>query len=76
VSLHFFSLYPKDYQQLYYQVKPGIISPIFDENTDGFEQIVRIEKEYLENYLRAPIKTDLRYFFITLKHILTGTRGK
>lgn len=76
MSQHFFSLYPKKYQELYYQVKPGIISPIFDEKTDGFEQIVKIEQEYLENYLKAPIKTDFRYFFITLKHILKGTRSK
>ncbi len=75
LSQHFFSLYPREFQNLFVQVKPGIISPIFDENTDGFEDIVRIEKRYLELYLKNPIKTDIKYFFITLKQIISGVRS-
>ena len=44
MSQHYFSLYPQEYKDLYYKVKPGIISPIFDEKTDGFSEIVRIEQ--------------------------------
>jgi lipopolysaccharide/colanic/teichoic acid biosynthesis glycosyltransferase len=76
MSLHFFSLYTKEYQDLYHKVKPGIISPIFDDKTDGFETIQKIEQEYLERYLKEPIKTDFIYFFITIKHILKGIRSK
>ncbi len=75
MSQHYFSLYPEEYRDLYYKVKPGIISPIFDENTDGFDDIVRIEREYLKRYLDNSIKTDFKYFFITLKHIFKGVRG-
>jgi lipopolysaccharide/colanic/teichoic acid biosynthesis glycosyltransferase len=75
MSQHYFSLYPEDYKELYYKVKPGIISPIFDENTDGFTNIVRIEKQYLESYLQNPVKTDFKYFFITLNHMLKGVRS-
>ena len=76
MSQHFFSLYPQVYKDFYFQVKPGIISPIFDENTADFSEIVKIEQEYLESYLRDPVKTDIRYFFITLKHIFSGVRSK
>jgi lipopolysaccharide/colanic/teichoic acid biosynthesis glycosyltransferase len=76
MSQHYFSLYPQEYKDLYYQVKPGIISPIFDEATDGFSEIVRIEQIYLENYLKNPMKTDFKYFFITLKHMCKGVRSK
>lgn len=76
MSQHFFSLYTKEYQDLFYQVKPGIISPIFDEETDSFETIQKIEQEYLEKYLKNPLKTDIEYFFITLKHMLKGVRSK
>ena len=76
MSQHFFSLYSKEYQELFYKVKPGIISPIFDEETDSFETIQKIEQEYLEKYLKNPLKTDFEYFFITLKHILKGVRSK
>jgi lipopolysaccharide/colanic/teichoic acid biosynthesis glycosyltransferase len=76
MSQHYFGLYPKEYQELYYKVKPGIISPIFDEKTIGFAEIVRIEQKYLESYLINPIRTDIKYFFITLKHVLKGVRSK
>lgn len=76
MSQHFFSLYSKEYQELFYKVKPGIISPIFDEETDSFETIQKIEQEYLEKYLKSPIKTDIEYFFITIKHMLKGVRSK
>ena len=76
MSQHFFSLYSKEYQELFYQVKPGIISPIFDEETDSFETIQKIEQEYLEKYLKNPLKTDIEYFFITIKHMLKGVRSK
>ena len=75
MSQHYFSLYPQEYKDLYYKVKPGIISPIFDEKTDGFAEIVRIEQKYLESYLRNPVKTDFKYFFITLGHMFKGIRS-
>ena len=76
MSLQFFNLYSTEYQELFYQVKPGIISPIFDEKTDSFEDIQKIEKEYLELYLKNPIITDFKYFFKTLGYMLKGVRSK
>lgn len=73
MSQHFFSLYPKVYQELFTKVKPGIISPIF-ENVD-FKDIVRIEQEYLESYLKNPMLTDLKYFYKTIKQIFSGVRS-
>jgi Sugar transferases involved in lipopolysaccharide synthesis len=76
LSQHFFNLYPKEYQELFIKVKPGIISPVFDENTDGFKEIIKIEQKYLESYLRNPVLTDIKYFFITLSQIFAGVRSK
>ncbi|MFA6895583.1 MAG: sugar transferase [Bacteroidales bacterium] len=76
MSQHYFSLYSKEYKDLYLQVKPGVISPIFDENNDKFEDIERIELQYLKSYIKHPIKTDWRYFWITLYKIIKGLRGK
>ena len=75
MSEHYFSLYSDDYKQLYYQVKPGIISPIFDDNCP-FSEIERIEKEYLISYIESPLRTDVKYFFKTILKILKGTRSK
>jgi len=76
MSQHFFSLYSQGYKDLYLKVKPGIISPIFDENSDTFQDIERIEYEYLENYMKHPLKTDWKYFWITAQSILKGVRSK
>ncbi len=76
MSQHYFSLYSKEYQELYFQVKPGIFSPIFDEKTASFEEIQRIEQEYLERYLKRPFLTDIQYFFKTITHIFKGVRSK
>ena len=75
MSQHYFSLYPQEYKDLFIQVKPGIISPIFNEETACFKEIVRIEKKYLESYLKSPLKTDFQYFWLTISHILKGVRS-
>lgn len=74
MSLHYFSLYPERYQDKYYTVKPGFISPIFDEKTSSFEDIVTIEEKYLTSYKSNPFMTDIRYFILTITDILF--RGK
>jgi lipopolysaccharide/colanic/teichoic acid biosynthesis glycosyltransferase len=76
MSRHYFSLYPKDFQDLYLKVKPGLFPPIFSESTAGFEQIVEVEEKYLESYLERPVRTDIRYFLTTVKDIfIKGVRS-
>lgn len=77
MSLHFFSLYPREYQELFLKVKPGILSPLFDENTVDFNQIVETESRYLKSYLKNPVLTDISYFWKAIQQIvLQGTRSK
>jgi lipopolysaccharide/colanic/teichoic acid biosynthesis glycosyltransferase len=76
MSQHYFSLYSKEYQNLFYKVKPGFFSPIFDENTASFEDIQRTEQEYLEKYIKHPILTDIEYLIKTITHIFKGVRSK
>ncbi len=68
-SPHFLSLYPKEVYDKYIQIKPGLVPPIFDEKTAGFEQIVEVEDTYLRRYLDAPVKTDIQYFWYTFRDI-------
>lgn len=69
-SPHFLSLYPQELYDLYIQIKPGLVPPIFDESTDGFDDIVKIEMAYLDRYIKAPIKTDIQYFWYTFRDIV------
>jgi lipopolysaccharide/colanic/teichoic acid biosynthesis glycosyltransferase len=75
MSQHFFSLYSKEYQELYELTKPGFFSPIFDDNS-SFEEIQKIEFQYLLEYQKSPLKTDIKYFLKTLIQIIKGTRSK
>ncbi len=68
-SPHFLGLYPRDVYDLYIQVKPGLVPPIFDEKTTGFDQIVEIERTYLTKYIQAPVRTDILYFWCTFRDI-------
>jgi len=76
-SPQFLSLYPQEFYDLYIQTKPGLIPPIFDSNTNGFDDIVRVELEYLRDYQKHPLTTDVKYFFKTLHDIfIRGVRSK
>lgn len=76
-SRHFLSLYPKELIDLYVQIKPGLIPPIFDESTNGFDQIVEVELTYLQRYWDQPFRTDVLYFFKTFTDIVfKGIRSK
>lgn len=76
MSRQYFSLYPKDFQDLCLKVKPGLIPPIFSESTAGFEQIVEVEQKYLGSYLERPVRTDICYFLTTVKDIfIKGVRS-
>ena len=76
-SPHFLGLYPTALYDLYVQTKPGLIPPIFDANTSGFDDIVRIEFDYLEAYQRSPFLTDARCLLKTAHDIvIRGVRSK
>lgn len=76
-SRHFLSLYPKELIDLYVQIKPGLIPPIFDESTGGFDQIIKVELAYLKRYMERPFRTDVRYFIQTFVDIfIRGVRSK
>ena len=77
MSKHYFSLYPKEYQEMFVKVKPGLLAPLFDENTAGFDEIVEVEGRYLKKYLQNPVNTDIEYFWKTITNIFfKGTRSQ
>jgi lipopolysaccharide/colanic/teichoic acid biosynthesis glycosyltransferase len=70
ISEHYFSLYPKDVQQLRIQNKPGLIPPYYADMPKTFEEIVESERRYLTAKQQAPVKTDIVYFWRALVNIL------
>ena len=76
-SRHFLSLYPKKLYELYIQIKPGLVPPIFGESTNGLEKIIEVELTYLQGYWDKPLRTDARYLIQTFTDIVfRGIRSK
>jgi lipopolysaccharide/colanic/teichoic acid biosynthesis glycosyltransferase len=63
LSHHYFSLYPKDLQELRVKFKPGLVPPYYADMPKSFEEIVESEKKYLRLKEQNPLSTDFKYFF-------------
>ncbi len=63
LSEHYFSLYPRDLQDLRTQFKPGLVPPFYADMPVEFEEILESERRYLESRSRQPVRTQIRYFF-------------
>lgn len=70
LSEHYFSLYPKDLQDLRIKFKPGLIPPFYADLPKSFDEIIRSERAYLEKKMKAPIRTDMSYFIKALYNII------
>ncbi len=70
LSAHYFSLYPKDLQELRMTVKPGLVPPYYADLPGNFDAICESERRYIEAYQKHPLKTQGKYFARALWNIL------
>lgn len=70
LSQHYFSLYPSEMQELRIKYKPGLVPPFYADMPNTFEEIVDSERRYLQAYDKAPLRTDISYFFRAMYNIL------
>ena len=76
LSDHFFNLYDKDLQDLRTQFKPGFIPPFYVDLPKTMDEIMASEKKYLIEYSKSPIKTDLKYLYLSFKNVIfNGARS-
>jgi lipopolysaccharide/colanic/teichoic acid biosynthesis glycosyltransferase len=77
LSEHYFSLYPKDVQDLRIQTKPGLIPPYYADMPRNFNEIIESERRYLLRKLEQPVRTDVEYFFKAVYNIVfRGARSQ
>ena len=69
LSPHFYSLYSKELQNMRTKTKPGLIPPFYADMPVTLEEIMDSEMKYLESYLKNPIITDFKYFFMAMYNI-------
>lgn len=72
LSRQYYSLYTPEMQTLRIQTKPGLLPPFYYEaNTpETLDEVQESEKRYLEAYLKAPLKTDWKYFWGIIGNII------
>jgi lipopolysaccharide/colanic/teichoic acid biosynthesis glycosyltransferase/transposase-like protein len=71
VSERYFQDIPKEMQKLRLTQKPGCIPPYVSLNRDGnVMSVLQAEKEYLEEKIRNPFTTDIKYFFKAIFNIV------
>ena len=77
ISKHYYSLYPKDLQELRINFKPGLIPPYYADMPTTFDEIVESEVRYLQKKKEKPIVTNMIYFVKALINIIfSGARSK
>jgi len=63
-------MYPKEVQELRIKFKPGLVPPFYFDLPKNFEELVRSEVKYLNEYAQQPVLTDIKYFFGSFYNIL------
>jgi hypothetical protein len=69
LSKHYFGLYAKDLQRRRTQHKPGLVPPFYADMPKSLEEVMESERRYLDEYERAPLRTDCRYFCLAMFNI-------
>ena len=71
LSKTMFETYPKWLQDKRTLTRPGLIPPFYIDHPNTFDELFASEDKYLTEYLKNPIRTDIKYFFLTMRSILT-----
>ncbi len=70
LSKHYFSLYPKEVQDMRTACRPGLIPPYYADMPKSFDEIIESEKLFLVQKIKNPILTSIKYFFKSIFNIL------
>ncbi len=71
LSKTMFETYPEWLQDKRTLCKPGLIPPFYIDHPNTYDELFASEDKYLTEYLAHPVRTDIKYFFLTMKSILT-----
>jgi len=69
LSKTFFETYPEYLQQKRIKTKPGLVPPFYYDLPKTSQEIYDSEERYIDQYLKSPIITDIKYFFVAMYNI-------
>ncbi|MDR1679059.1 MAG: sugar transferase [Prevotellaceae bacterium] len=65
-----FDTYPPDLQDKRTRSKPGLVPPFYADMPQTQAELFASEERYLDAYFRAPLRTDVQYFFRAMYNIV------
>jgi hypothetical protein len=76
LSHQYLSLYTDELRKLRTKVLPGLIPPFYADIPKTLPEIIESELRYIKSYLKAPVKTQLRYLWhSSINIIFRGARS-
>ena len=77
LSNHYLSLYDEEFQKRRIKYKPGLIPPYYADMPKKLDDIILSEINYLDQFDKHPVKTDIKYFFKSFYNIIfKGARSR
>jgi hypothetical protein len=70
ISEHYFNLYSKELQELRVKTRPGLVPPFYADMPKTLDEIQASEMKYLKAYMKKPVRTDWRYFWMAFRNIV------
>ena len=70
LSFSLYDTYPDSLKKQRNKAKPGIMPPFYADMPENMDAVYKSELDYLTEFLKNPIKTDVKYFFKITKNIL------
>lgn len=74
LSQHYLSLYDEDFKKRRLNYKPGLIPPYYADMPRTVPEIIKSEEKYLNEYDRAALKTDIKYFLKAFNNIVLNQK--
>jgi len=74
LSRHYLSLYDEEYRKRRLKYRPGLIPPYYADMPGTIQEIMISEEKYLNEFDRAPLKTDVKYFFKAFYNIVLNQK--
>ena len=70
LSVHKYNTYPKYLQEKRIKIKPGLVPPFYADMPETEEAFYESESRYIDEYMKAPLATDWKYFWKAFNNIV------
>ena len=67
---------PLEHKQMALQYRPGLFPVHYSGNTRSYQEMIELERRYLQEKQVHPLLTDIKYFARIMANIIDGVRSR